>query len=203
MTPQAIIPYVIESGPRGERSYDIYSRLLKDRIVLLGTEVVDEIANAIVAQLLFLEVDDDEKPINFYINSPGGSVTAGLAIYDAMQLVKPQVHTTVIGQACSMGSFLLAAGEPGHRTALPNARVMIHKLAGGVQGSIGDIKPNYREMERLDEVLTQLFAEKVGKPVEQVSKDMDRDNWMNAVEAKTYGIVDTIYSPATRKKAKR
>jgi ATP-dependent Clp protease, protease subunit len=190
--PTNIIPYVIESGHRGERSYDIYSRLLKDRIVLLGTEVDDFIANAIVAQFLFLASEDKDKPIQFYINSPGGSITAGLAIYDCMQLVKPKVHTTAIGQACSMGAFLLAAGAKGERRSLPNARIMTHKLSGWAGGHIDDGRVMFKELERLDAVMNRLFAKHTGKTVEQVEKDTARDLWLDAEEAKAYGIVDEI-----------
>ncbi len=193
------IPYIIESGARGERSYDIYSRLLKDRIVFLGEEVGDDLANAIIAQFLFLESDDSDKPIQFYINSPGGSVSAGLAIYDAMQLVKAPVYTHAIGQACSMGAFLLAAGQKGHRSALPNARVMIHKLSSGVHGQYDDIKATMKEIDRLNDVLLQLLATHTGKTLTQVTDAMARDNWMNATEAKEFGIIDQVYVPVEKK----
>ena len=197
--PTNTVPYVIESGARGERAYDIYSRLLKDRIVLLGEEVTDFNANAIVAQLLFLETEDPSAPIQFYINSPGGAVTAGLAIYDAMQLVKPPVYTTVVGQACSMGAFLLAAGAKGHRRALPNARIMVHKLSSGTYGHIDDIRATVKEMNRLDVVLLRLLAKHTSKSVADVEKDIQRDLWMDAAEAMAYGIIDSVFEPAEEK----
>lgn len=190
-----MIPLVIETGGRGERVYDIYSRLLKDRIVLLGTEICDEIANAVVAQLLFLETENNEKPIHLYINTPGGSVTAGLAIYDAMQLVVPEVHTTAIGTACSMGAVLLAAGTKGHRRALPNARIMMHKLSSGTFGQYDDIKATMKEIDSLNDVLTSIVAKHTGQSVSTIEHDIARDHWMNAAQAKEYGVVDVVFEP--------
>jgi len=185
-----LVPVVVESTSRGERSWDIYSRLLKDRIVLLGTPVVDEIANVIVAQLLFLESEDPDKDIHFYINSPGGSVTAGMAIYDAMQLVKPDIRTYCIGQCASMGAWLLAAGAPGKRYALPNSRIMIHQPLGGATGQATDIDIQANEIIRLKRRMTEIMAEHTGKDVDQITKDIDRDLFLTADEACEYGIVD-------------
>jgi ATP-dependent Clp protease protease subunit len=186
----ALVPVVVESTSRGERSWDIYSRLLKDRIVLLGTPVVDEIANVIVAQLLFLESEDPDKDIHFYINSPGGSVTAGMAIYDAMQLVKPDIKTYCIGQCASMGAWLLAAGTKGKRYALPNSRIMIHQPLGGATGQATDIDIQANEIIRLKKRMTEIMAEHTGKKFDQVAKDIDRDLFLTADEAVEYGIVD-------------
>jgi len=193
-----LIPYVIEQTHRGERSYDIYSRLLKDRIIFLGSEVNDEIANVIIAQMLFLESEDPDKDINLYINSPGGSVTAGLAIYDTMQYVKPPVSTICIGQAASMGAVLLAAGAQGKRYALPNARIMIHQLSGGYQGQASDIEIQAREALRLKSRLNEILARHTKQPIERVEKDSDRDYFMGPGEAKEYGLVDEVF---THKKA--
>ncbi|MDR2337868.1 MAG: ATP-dependent Clp endopeptidase proteolytic subunit ClpP [Deltaproteobacteria bacterium] len=186
------IPYVIEQTGRGERSYDIYSRLLKDRIIFLGTEVNDAVANVITAQFLFLQSDDPEKDIHFYINSPGGSVTAGLAIYDTMQFVAPDVCTYCIGQAASMGAFLLSAGTKGKRYSLPHSRIMIHQPLGGFQGQVTDIEIHTEEMKRIKKELNQVLAQNTGKSVEQITKDTERDNFMSAEEAKKYGLIDTV-----------
>ena len=188
------IPYVIEQTHRGERSYDIYSRLLKDRIILLGTEIHDELANVIVAQMLFLESEDPDKDINLYINSPGGSVTAGMAIYDTMQYVRPAVSTICVGQAASMGAVLLLAGAKGKRQALPNARIMIHQPMGGAQGQATDIEIQAREILRMKGRLNEIIAKHTGQPLERVEKDSDRDYFMGAQEARAYGIVDEVVS---------
>jgi ATP-dependent Clp protease protease subunit len=190
--PYIPMPYVVEQTHRGERSYDIYSRLLKDRIVFLGTPVDDDVANVIIAQLLFLESEDPDKDISLYINSPGGSVTAGLAIYDTMQYVKPQVSTICLGQAASMGAFLLAGGAPGKRFAVPNCRIMIHQLSGGFQGQASDIEIHAKEALRLKARLNDLFAKHTGQPLERVEKDTDRDYFMGAGEAKEYGLIDDV-----------
>ncbi|RYG45856.1 ATP-dependent Clp protease proteolytic subunit [bacterium] len=186
------IPYVIEQTARGERSYDLWSRLLKDRIVFLGTEVDDYVANLLVAQLLFLEKEDPDKDIEFYINSPGGSVYAGLAIYDTMQLIKPSVATTCVGMAASMGAVLLAGGAEGKRSVLPNARVMIHQVSSGFRGTFADIQIQARETERTMDTLMEVLAKHTGHDQEKVRKDCDRDYWMNSQEAKAYGIVDNV-----------
>jgi ATP-dependent Clp protease protease subunit len=197
-----LIPYVIEQTHRGERSYDIYSRLLKDRIIFLGSEVNDDIANVIIAQMLFLESEDPDKDINLYINSPGGSVTAGLAIYDTMQYVKPPVSTICIGQAASMGAVLLAAGAQGKRYALPNARIMIHQLSGGYQGQASDIEIQAKEALRLKARLNDILAKHTRQPIERVEKDSDRDYFMGPGEAKEYGLIDEVFvhKKATEKK---
>ena len=187
-----LIPMVVEQTSRGERSYDIYSRLLQDRIVLLGGEVTDESANLIVAQLLFLQAQDAKKEISMYINSPGGSVTAGLAIYDTMQFISCPVATYCIGQAASMGAVLLTAGAKGKRFALPNARIMIHQPWGGAEGKASDIEITAREILRLKEVLNGILAKHSGKTVEEVTRDTDRDHFMSAAEAKEWGLVDRI-----------
>ncbi len=187
-----LIPYVVEQTGRGERSYDIYSRLLKDRIVFLGGQVTDDLANVITAQLLFLESEDPEKEINMYINSPGGSVTAGLAIYDTMQFVKPPVSTLCCGQAASMGSFLLAAGAKGRRYALPHSRILIHQLSGGFEGQAADIEIQAREALRQKEILNDILARHTGKSVKQIEKDTDRDNFMSAAQAVEYGLIDEV-----------
>jgi ATP-dependent Clp protease protease subunit len=188
----AMIPIVVEQSHRGERAWDIYSRLLKDRIVFIGTPINDQVANAIIAQLLFLESDDPEKDVHVYVNSPGGSVTAGLAIYDTMQYIRPKVSTICIGQAASMGAVLLAGGEPGMRYTLPNSRVLIHQPLGGVQGQAADIELHAREILRLRERLNQILAKHTGKSLEQIGRDTDRDYIMAADEAVEYGIVDQI-----------
>ena len=187
-------PIVIEETPRGERSYDIYSRLLKDNIIFLGTAIDDNVANAIVAQMLFLESEDPDKDIQIYINSPGGSVTAGLAIYDTMQFVKNDIVTYCIGQCASMGAHLLSAGTKGKRFALPNARIMIHQPSGGAQGQATEIEITFKEIQRLKENLAATFAKHTGQPLKKVIKDMDRDFFMSAEEALEYGIVDKVLS---------
>ena len=191
----ALVPIVVEQTNRGERSYDIWSRLLKDRIIFLGSQVYDELANLIVAQFLFLESQDPEKDINFYINSPGGSVTAGLAIYDAMQIIRPQVRTYCIGQCASMGALLLGAGAKGKRFALANSRVMIHQPSGGAGGQASDIAIQAREILALKKRLNEILALHTGKSVEQIAADGERDFFMGAKEAKDYGIVDDILMP--------
>ncbi len=188
----ALIPMVIEQTGRGERAYDIYSRLLKERIIFLGTPIDDNIASLVIAQLLFLEADDPDKDINLYLNCPGGIVTSGIAIYDTMQYIKPDIVTTCIGQAASMGALLLAAGTPGKRFALPNARIMIHQPAGGVQGQATDIDIHAKEILKIRERLNHILAEKTGKPLEKIEKDTDRNFFMSAEEAKDYGIIDEI-----------
>ena len=190
--PYMPVPYVIEQTHRGERSYDIYSRLLKDRIVMLGTEVDDDVANVIVAQMLFLESEDPDKDINLYINSPGGSVTAGLAIYDTMQYVKPAVSTICVGQAASMGAVLLLAGAKGKRHALPNARIMIHQPMGGARGQATDIEIQAREILRMKAKLNEIIVKHTGQSLERVEKDTDRDYFMGANEARQYGIIDEV-----------
>lgn len=187
-----LIPMVVEKTGHGERAYDIYSRLLKDRIVFVNGEIEDGMANAIVAQLLFLQAEDSEKEISMYINSPGGSVTAGLAILDTMKMVKCPVATYCVGQAASMGAILLAAGEKGKRHALPNARIMIHQPWGGAQGKASDIEITAKEILRLKEILNGILADASGKTVEEVTKDTDRDHFMSAEEAKKWGIVDKV-----------
>ena len=187
-----LIPMVVEKTSGGERAYDIYSRLLKDRIVFVSGEIGDEMANAIVAQLLFLQAEDSKKEISMYINSPGGSVTAGLAILDTMRTVKCPVATYCVGQAASMGAILLSAGEKGKRHALPNARIMIHQPWGGAQGKASDIEITAKEILRLKEILNGILAEASGKTVEEVTKDTDRDHFMSAEEAKMWGIVDKV-----------
>jgi len=189
----ALIPVVVENTSRGERSWDIYSRLLKDRIVFLGTPIVDEVANVIVAQFLFLESQDPDKDIHFYINSPGGSVTAGLAVYDAMQIVKSSIRTYCIGQCASMAAWLLAAGAKGKRYALPNSRVMIHQPLGGAGGQATDIDIQAAEIINIKKRMIQIMAQHTGREPKQVSKDIDRDNFMSASDAKAYGIVDDIF----------
>ena len=190
-----LIPMVVEQTSRGERSYDIYSRLLQDRIVMLGGEVTDETANLIVAQLLFLQSQDAKKTINMYINSPGGSVTAGLAIYDTMQFISCPVATYCIGQAASMGAVLLTAGAKGKRFALPNARIMIHQPWGGAEGKASDIEITAKEILRLKERLNRILAEHSGKSYEDVVRDTDRDYFMSAEEASAYGLIDSVVSP--------
>jgi ATP-dependent Clp protease protease subunit len=190
--PYIPMPFVVEQTHRGERSYDIYSRLLKDRIVFMGTPVDDDVANVIIAQLLFLESEDPDKDISIYINSPGGSVTAGLAIYDTMQYVKPQVSTICLGQAASMGAFLLAGGAKGKRFAVPNARIMIHQLSGGFQGQGTDIEIHAREALRLKGKLNEIMARHTGQPLERIEKDTERDYFMGPGEAKEYGIIDEV-----------
>lgn len=187
-----LVPMVVEQTSRGERSYDIYSRLLKDRIVFLGTPVNDDIANLIVASLLFLAAEDPDKDIHLYINSPGGSVTAGMAIFDTMNFIKPDVSTICVGMAASMGAFLLAAGAKGKRFALPNSEVMIHQPLGGAQGQASDMKIQMDWILRTKATLNRILAEKTGQPLERLEKDTDRDNWMSAEEAAEYGLIDKV-----------
>ena len=195
-----LIPYVIEQSQRGERVFDIYSRLLRDRVVFLGSEVNDDIANVIVAQLLFLEAEDPDKDIHLYINSPGGSVTAGFAIYDTMQFVRPEIETTCIGQAASMGALLLAAGTPGKRVALSNARILIHQPHGGAHGQAVDIDIQANEIITMRRRMNEILAEHTGQSAEQIAKDTERDYYMSAEEGKDYGIVDQVASrrPASK-----
>jgi ATP-dependent Clp protease protease subunit len=187
-----LVPIVIEQSGRGERAYDIYSRLLKDRIIFLGTALNDEIANLIIAQLLFLESEEPDKDINFYVNSPGGLVTAGLAVYDTMQYIKPDITTVCIGQAASMGALLLAAGAHGKRYSLPNSRILIHQPMGGFQGQASDIEIQAREILRMKDRLNQILVEHTGKLIEEIQRDTDRDFFMSGEEAKKYGIVDHV-----------
>ena len=189
---QVLVPMVVEQSPRGERAYDIYSRLLKDRVVFIGTPVDDVISNLIIAQMLFLQNEEPDKEISVYINSPGGSVTAGLAIYDTMQFVKPPVATYCVGQAASMGALLLCAGAKGKRFALPAARIMIHQPWGGVQGAASDISIQAREILLLREKINELLVKHTGQPLEKIQKDTDRDYFMSAEEAKEYGIIDAV-----------
>ncbi|MFM5893699.1 MAG: ATP-dependent Clp endopeptidase proteolytic subunit ClpP [Novosphingobium sp.] len=189
----ALIPVVVEQSSRGERSFDIYSRLLRERIIFVTGEVEDHMASVIVAQLLFLESENPSKDISMYINSPGGVVTAGMAIHDTMQYIKPKVSTVCIGQACSMGSFLLAAGEPGMRVALPQSRVMIHQPSGGARGMASDIEIQAREIIKLKERMHELYAKYTGKSVKAVAEAMDRDTWMDAEEARAFGLVDKVF----------
>jgi ATP-dependent Clp protease protease subunit len=187
-----LVPMVVEQSPRGERAYDIYSRLLKERIIFLGSAIDDDVANVVIAQLLFLEAEDSDKDITFYINSPGGVVTAGLAIYDTMQYVKNDIATLCMGQAASMGSLLLAAGTPGKRYALPNARIMIHQPSGGFHGQATDIDIHAREILRMREDLNQILAKHTKQTVKKVRVDTERDNFMSATEAMKYGIIDKV-----------
>ena len=193
-----LVPYVIEQSQRGERAFDIYSRLLRDRIVFLGSPVDDDIANLIIAQLLFLEAEDPEKDIHVYINSPGGSTTAGLAIYDTIQLIRPDVQTICVGQAASMGAVLLGAGTPGKRFALPNSRILIHQPWGGAQGQASDIAIQAKEILRIKDRLNQILASHTGQPLEKIVADADRDFIMDAEEAKAYGLVDHVISRRER-----
>ncbi|WP_137685929.1 ATP-dependent Clp endopeptidase proteolytic subunit ClpP [Staphylococcus sp. J] len=190
-----LIPTVIETTNRGERAYDIYSRLLKDRIIMLGSQIDDNVANSIVSQLLFLQAQDSEKDIYLYINSPGGSVTAGFAIYDTIQHIKPDVQTICIGMAASMGSFLLAAGAKGKRYALPNAEVMIHQPLGGAQGQATEIEIAANHILKTREKLNRIFSERTGQSIEKIQQDTDRDNFLTAEEAKAYGLVDEVIEP--------
>ncbi len=194
-----LIPYVVEQTNRGERSYDIYSRLLKDRIIFLGGEIDDDVANTVVAQLLFLEMEDPDADICLYINSPGGSVTAGMAIYDTMQYIKPQVRTVCIGMAASMGAFLLMAGEKGKRCALPNSEVMIHQPLGGAQGQATDVQIRAEWLLKTKEKMIRMKAEMTGQPEEKVRRDVERDYFMSAKEALEYGIIDEIFDPRSKK----
>ena len=193
-----LVPIVIEQTNRGERAYDIYSRLLKDRIIFLGAPIDDVFANLIIAQLLFLEAEDPEKDVNLYINSPGGSVTAGLGIYDTMQYVKPPINTICLGQAASMGALLLAAGTKGKRFALPNARVMIHQPMGGFQGQATEIDIHAREILKIRERLNEIFAKHTSQPLEKIALDTERDYFMSGEEAKKYGIIDEVITRAPK-----
>ncbi|GGG89201.1 ATP-dependent Clp endopeptidase proteolytic subunit ClpP [Staphylococcus pragensis] len=195
-----LIPTVIETTNRGERAYDIYSRLLKDRIIMLGSAIDDNVANSIVSQLLFLQAQDSEKDIYLYINSPGGSVTAGFAIYDTIQHIKPDVQTICIGMAASMGSFLLAAGAKGKRFALPNAEVMIHQPLGGAQGQATEIEIAANHILKTREKLNRILAERTGQSIEKIQKDTDRDNFLTADEAKEYGLIDSVMQPEDQNK---
>ena len=193
----SLVPYVVEQTSRGERSYDIYSRLLKERIIVLGEEVNETTASLTVAQLLFLESEDPGKDIHLYINSPGGMVTAGMAIYDTMQYIKCDVSTICIGMAASMGAFLLAAGAKGKRIALPNSEIMIHQPLGGMQGQASDIKIHAEHILRIKKRMNEILAANTGKPLEEVERDTDRDNFLTAEEAKAYGIIDAVYTHRT------
>lgn len=188
----SLVPMVVEQEGRGERSYDIYSRLLKDRIIFLGSAIDDDVANLIIAQLLFLAATDSEKDIHLYINSPGGSVTAGMGIYDTMQFIKPDVSTICVGMAASMGSLLLTAGAPGKRFALPNSEVMIHQPLGGVRGQASDIKIHADWIVKTKQKLNQIYVDRTGQPYEKIERDTDRDNFMSAEEAKAYGLIDAV-----------
>ncbi len=196
-----LIPIVIEQSSRGERAYDIYSRLLKDRIVFIGEQIHDGMANTIIAQMLFLESEDPDKDINLYINSPGGSVTAGLAIYDTMQYIKPQIATICMGQAASMAALFLAAGAKSKRYALPHARILIHQPLGGAQGQATDIDIHAREILKIRENLNQILADHTGQPVDKISHDTERDYFMSSEEAKTYGVIDKIITTREMQKA--
>jgi len=187
-----LVPMVIEQSSRGERAYDIYSRLLKDRIIFLGTAINDEVANLLIAQFLFLESEEPEKDINFYINSPGGVVTAGLAVYDTMQYIKPEIATVCIGQAASMGAVLLAAGTKNKRFALPNSRILIHQPLGGAQGQASDIEIQAREILKIRDTLNGILVSHTGKDLDQIQRDTDRDFYMSGEEAKAYGIIDHV-----------
>jgi len=193
------IPYVIEKTGRGERSYDIFSRLLKDRIIMLSGEVNDQVASTIVAQLLFLEAEDPEKDIYFYINSPGGVITSGMSIYDTMNYIKPDVSTICIGQAASMGAFLLSSGAKGKRYSLPNSRIMIHQPSGGAQGQSTDIQIQAKEIQRMKDDLNAILAENTGQKVEKIAEDTERDNFMSAEESKKYGMIDEVISKNSKK----
>lgn len=186
------IPYVVEKSGRGERSYDIYSRLLKDRIIMLSGEINDAVASSIVAQLLFLEAEDPDKDIYLYINSPGGVITSGMSIYDTMNYIKPDVCTICIGQAASMGAFLLSSGVKGKRYSLPNSRIMIHQPLGGAQGQATDIQIQAKEIQRMKDTLNEMIAEQTGQPIEVIEKDTDRDNFMSSHEACKYGLIDEV-----------
>jgi len=190
-----LIPYVVEQTNRGERSYDIYSRLLKDRIIFLGGEIDDDVANSVIAQMLFLEADDPDKDIYLYINSPGGSVSAGLAIYDTMQYIRCEVCTICVGLAASMGAFLLAAGAKGKRKALPNAEIMIHQPSGGARGQVTDIMIHAERILATKQALNRILSERTGRPIEKVAADVERDHFMSAEEALEYGLIDQIIPP--------
>ena len=194
-----LIPMVVEQTNRGERSYDIYSRLLKDRIIFLGSAIDDNVANLVIAQLLFLEAENPDKDINIYINSPGGSITSGMAIYDTMQLIKPNVSTICVGMAASMGAFLLAAGEKGKRFALPNAEIMIHQPAGGAQGQATDIEIHARRILQMKDNLNRILAERTGQPLSRIQADTERDYFMSSDEAREYGIIDDVFAKRSNK----
>lgn len=194
-----LIPMVVEQTNRGERSYDIYSRLLKDRIIFLGSAIDDNVANLVIAQLLFLEAENPDKDINVYINSPGGSITSGMAIYDTMQLIKPNVSTICVGMAASMGAFLLAAGEKGKRYALPNAEIMIHQPAGGAQGQATDIEIHARRILQMKDNLNRILAERTGQPLSRIQADTERDYFMSSDEAREYGIIDDVFAKRINK----
>ena len=198
-----LIPMVVEQTNNGERSYDIYSRLLKDRVVFLGSEINDQVANLVIAQLLFLEAEDPDKDIRLYINSPGGSISAGMAIYDTMQYISCDVATTCVGMAASMGAFLLAAGAIGKRTALPNSEVMIHQPLGGTQGQATDIEIHARRIIKMRNDLNRILAERTGQPLERINQDTDRDHFMSAAEAKEYGLIDDVIMPKQKKSAQK
>ncbi|MCF7870902.1 MAG: ATP-dependent Clp endopeptidase proteolytic subunit ClpP [Candidatus Omnitrophica bacterium] len=200
MKNQAYVPMVIEKTGRAERAYDIFSRLLKDRIIFLGTPVDDNIANVVIAQMLFLQMEDMKKDINLYINSPGGAITAGMAIYDTMQFVKCDVATYCIGQAASLGALLLASGEKNKRFALPNSRIMIHQPWGGYQGTAADIAIHAKEIINVKEKVNKILSEHTGQPIKQIEKDTDRDYFMSATESKNYGIVDTVIEKTKKNK---
>ncbi len=187
-----LIPMVVEQTSRGERAYDIYSRLLKDRIIFIGTPIDDYVANLVIAQLLFLEAEDPDKDIHLYLNSPGGIVTAGLAIYDTVQYIKPKISTLCMGQAASMAAVLLAAGEPGKRFALPHSRILIHQLMGGVQGQATDIAIHSKEILRMKEEINQILSRHTGQPIDKIEKDSERDFFMNGEQAKEYGLIDEV-----------
>ena len=192
------VPMVVEQTNRGERAYDIYSRLLKDRVIFLGSPIDDGVANTVIAQLLFLAAEDPEKDINLYINSPGGSITAGMAIYDTIQYIRPDVSTIAIGMAASMGAFLLAAGTMGKRFALPNSEIMIHQPLGGTQGQASDIQIHAKRILEMKDKLNQILAERTGQPIDKIATDTDRDNFLTAEEAKEYGIIDNIIVSAPK-----
>jgi len=196
-----LVPMVVEQTARGERAYDIFSRLLKDNIIFIGTPIDDAVANLIIAQLLFLEAEDPEKDIHLYINSPGGIVTAGMAIYDTMQLIKPDIQTICVGQAASFGAVLLAAGTKGKRCALPNARILIHQPLGGTQGQASDIAIQAKEILRMKDTLNEILAHHTGQPVEKIANDTDRDFIMGAIQAVEYGIIDSVISKREKDKA--
>ena len=191
------IPYVIEQTGRGERSYDIYSRLLKDRIIFLGTEIDDNVSNIVIAQMLFLEAEDADKDIYLYINSPGGIITSGLAIYDTMNYIKPDIVTICVGQAASMGAVLLAAGTKGKRYAVPNSRIMIHQPIGGFQGQARDIEIHAKEILRMKSIINEILAKATNQSIERIDKDVDRDYFMSAIEAKDYGLIDDVIEKRT------
>ncbi|HHY37642.1 MAG TPA: ATP-dependent Clp endopeptidase proteolytic subunit ClpP [Clostridia bacterium] len=198
-----LVPMVVEQTGRGERAYDIYSRLLKDRIVFIGTPIDDGVANLVVAQLLFLEVEDPDRDVHVYVNSPGGSISAGLAIYDTMQYIKPDVSTICVGMAASMAAVILAGGTKGKRFALPNAKVLIHQPWGGIKGQATEIEIHAREILRTRELINRILAEHTGQPIEKIEKDTERDYFMSALEAKEYGLIDEIFDPkASKRKAK-